>query len=141
MPDTIHQIHRGIHIIAGTMGLLLFWLPVFARKGGRLHTTTGRWYVRCVYVVAISALISCAWAVASPLSYTGRDELSAELIMKIRYFLSILGILAILTLKNALLGERILQIRKSGQPLNTPALTVTHRLQFILSVTAIGFAG
>jgi len=141
MLDSIHQLHRGVHIVAGTLGLLLFWIPLFARKGSRLHVLAGKWYIRTVYVVAISALISCTWAVASPLTYTGRAELSAHQITQIRYFLSILGVLAILTLKNGLLGERILQIKKSGEPLANLPLITTHRFQFAIGIGAIIFAG
>lgn len=141
MLDTIHQLHRGIHIVAGTLGLLLFWIPVLARKGGRLHVNAGRWYIWTVYVVAISALISCGWAIASPLTYTGRNELSAHQLIQIRYFLSILGVLAILTLKNGVLGERILRIKKSGEPLANLPLILSHRLQMLIGIGAVVYSG
>lgn len=44
-----------IHVIAGTVSLVLFWIPVFARKRKGLHTVVGKWYVYFMWVVVITA--------------------------------------------------------------------------------------
>ncbi len=31
-----------VHIATGFIGLAAFWIPVFARKGGRVHLQAGR---------------------------------------------------------------------------------------------------
>ena len=67
--NTIHDILRATHIGFGAVGLLVFWIPVFAKKGGRLHKRAGTIFKFCVYVVAISACISAAWAVLHPYSW------------------------------------------------------------------------
>ena len=46
-----------VHVVAGLLSLVLFWVPVFTRKGGVHHRKIGHWYVRGMWVVAISALI------------------------------------------------------------------------------------
>ena len=46
-----------IHVIAGTVSLVLFWIPVFARKQKGLHTTVGKLYVYCMWTVVITAFL------------------------------------------------------------------------------------
>ena len=47
------------HITAGSTALLVGLLPMFARKGGRLHNRAGLVYVYCMFTVAITALLLC----------------------------------------------------------------------------------
>ena len=44
-----------LHIIAGSVSLILFWIPAFARKQKGLHTLVGKWYVFLMWVVVITA--------------------------------------------------------------------------------------
>ncbi len=44
------------HVVGGTVGLLSFWVPAFARKGGPLHRKAGRIYVRGMGVVTITGV-------------------------------------------------------------------------------------
>lgn len=50
---------RWIHIVLGFVGLVAFWFPVFARKGGYLHRRAGKVFVWCGYGVTGSAMVSC----------------------------------------------------------------------------------
>ncbi|MEM6807016.1 MAG: hypothetical protein AAF696_36785 [Bacteroidota bacterium] len=43
------------HVIAGFISLVLFWLPIFTRKGGKAHRKIGILYVYCMWFVVISA--------------------------------------------------------------------------------------
>lgn len=47
------------------MGLAAFWVPVFARKGGRAHVRAGRVYAYSAYVVTLSAVTASAWRIGS----------------------------------------------------------------------------
>ena len=58
--DTIIQIVLATHVAAGFASLALFFIPAFARKGGKLHSTVGRWYVRGMWTVVATALLLCA---------------------------------------------------------------------------------
>ncbi|MEM6725385.1 MAG: hypothetical protein AAF598_15195 [Bacteroidota bacterium] len=49
----------AIHIFCGAFSLILFWIPMFAKKGGKLHNVVGLWYVRCMTVVVITAALMC----------------------------------------------------------------------------------
>lgn len=46
-----------IHVIAGTVSLIMFWIPVFAQKRKGLHTAIGKWYVYCMWAVVITAFL------------------------------------------------------------------------------------
>lgn len=49
-----------IHITTGFTALLVGLIPMFSKKGSRLHNRAGLVYVYCMIVVAISALLLCA---------------------------------------------------------------------------------
>lgn len=46
-----------IHVLCGSISLVLFWLPVVTKKGGRIHNGIGRIYVVTMWVVVVSAFI------------------------------------------------------------------------------------
>ncbi|TXI91415.1 MAG: hypothetical protein E6Q34_07285 [Burkholderiaceae bacterium] len=48
----------SLHIVAGALGLSLGVMPMFARKGGRIHKLIGRLFVICASVVMLSAIIA-----------------------------------------------------------------------------------
>lgn len=53
----IKEILLPIHIICGSIGLILFWIPVMTRKGGKVHRLTGRYYMYFMWVVVVSAAL------------------------------------------------------------------------------------
>ncbi len=114
MIDTLHQALRSVHISVGSIGLILFWIPVFARKGSPSHRKIGQWFVCSVYVVSISALISCAWAWAHPASFLEQPELTAGAAKQLRFFTGILSLLAAMALSGAVLGPRVLRIKDTA---------------------------
>lgn len=44
------------HVAGGTVGLVSFWIPALARKGGSLHRKAGRVYVRGMGVVTVTGV-------------------------------------------------------------------------------------
>ena len=48
------------HVSAGSTALIVGLIPMFSRKGSRLHNRTGRVYVYCMIIVAVTALLLCA---------------------------------------------------------------------------------
>ena len=44
-----------VHVIFGFAGLLAFWIPVFAKKGGNTHVRYGKVFQWCAYTVLASA--------------------------------------------------------------------------------------
>ena len=59
MLELLHKILLGIHIPAGTLALLLFWMPVSLQKGSALHKKIGRYYYICMWTVLASAGLLC----------------------------------------------------------------------------------
>ncbi|MCF8277797.1 MAG: hypothetical protein K9J17_13770 [Flavobacteriales bacterium] len=48
-----------LHVSFGFTSLLLFWLPVFMKKGGKGHRVVGKLYVLAMWVVVTSAALLC----------------------------------------------------------------------------------
>jgi hypothetical protein len=47
----------GIHIGAGVVALLVFWLPLVTQKGGRTHRRVGWVYVVAASVIAVTGMV------------------------------------------------------------------------------------
>lgn len=54
----IFRIVLGVHIIAGAAALLVFWIPLVTRKGGRTHRRAGWAYVAAAAIVAVTGIAS-----------------------------------------------------------------------------------
>jgi hypothetical protein len=55
--EAIDKILLFIHIAMGSISLLVFWIPVFTKKGGNLHNKAGMLYVYTMWIVVITAFI------------------------------------------------------------------------------------
>jgi hypothetical protein len=62
----IFRIVLGLHIIAGAAALLVFWIPLVTRKGGRTHRRAGWAYVTAAAIVALTGIASAGRLVAAP---------------------------------------------------------------------------
>jgi len=51
----IFSLFRIVHIVAGFVALVLFWIPMVTKKGGKVHNLIGWIYVYAMGAVAISA--------------------------------------------------------------------------------------
>ncbi|NQD38272.1 hypothetical protein HPT27_14690 [Permianibacter sp. IMCC34836] len=49
---------RWLHILAGAIGLVLFWVPIFSRKGSPVHKRFGQGFLWCVNIIGVTALTS-----------------------------------------------------------------------------------
>jgi hypothetical protein len=54
--ENLRTVLIWIHIIAGSIGLIVFWIPIFSKKGGAVHLILGALFVYCSYLVGFSAL-------------------------------------------------------------------------------------
>ena len=54
--EALHKIILFIHIAIGSISLLIFWIPVFTKKGGKLHNKAGMLYVYTMWIVVITAV-------------------------------------------------------------------------------------
>ena len=55
--ETIVKTLLFFHVSSGFISLVLFWLPVFLKKGGKGHVIAGKAYVFFMWIVVISAAL------------------------------------------------------------------------------------
>ena len=55
----------AVHIAAGAVALLVFWIPLVTKKGGRTHRRVGWVYVAAAATVAVTGFLSCVPLVSS----------------------------------------------------------------------------
>ena len=124
------------HVAAGFAGLAAFWVPVFTRKGGRLHVRAGRVYTWCVYVVTGSAVAVSAGRIAvyqaQGLSPADRPEPYG--------FALFLGYLGVVTLAAVRHAVRVVETRKSPATLRTPFHAALAWASLAGSIAVIAFA-
>ncbi|MDE0165037.1 MAG: hypothetical protein OXL36_08070 [Bryobacterales bacterium] len=139
MAETIHSVLRMLHIFWGFLGLAAFWAPVFTKKGGKAHIRAGKVFTASAYVVALTALGSCCWALAHPSSFTGRAitwfEIPAEQVM----FVAILGLLAIFLLQSVETGLRVLRARRQPERYAGQRLRSVNGLQALAGAAVLLF--
>lgn len=105
-----------VHVAVGLAGLALFWVPLFARKGGALHVRSGRWFALCAYIVASSGLVASVWGLVDPVGYLGMtDGGTSESVPRpgsvenLRFILSITGFLALGVIAGVHLGVSVMR--------------------------------
>jgi len=71
---TFSSIFTMIHVFAGFTSLLLFWIPVFTKKGGINHVRLGKIYIRLMWIVVVTAAGLCIKNI-----FSGHIEIAAFL--------------------------------------------------------------
>ena len=103
------------HVLTGFVGLLAFWVPLFARKGGPLHVQAGRVYEYCAYVVAISSVLAPAMRMIGH-HLAGRTFAERPDLYAFPIFLAYLGLVTLATVRHAV---RVNQTRGRPEELRT----------------------
>lgn len=114
--DVVMNILVAAHVAAGFVGLAAFWIPVFARKGGRVHVQAGRVYAWCAYVVTVSAVVASAGRIAA-LQAQGIGVADRPEPYGFALFLGYLGVVTFATVRHAM---RVVATRQSPERLRTP---------------------
>ncbi len=92
----VFKIALWIHVVAGTVALSVFWLPLVTKKGGLAHRRVGWVYVVAAGTIALTAFIRCAKLLTDANPANDRAGI----------FLAYIGVLA---WANAQLGVRALR--------------------------------
>jgi hypothetical protein len=122
---SLFQSLRWVHIAAGSIALLLFWIPAIAPKGGRLHIRAGWFYVACMSVVVVTAFTMSGLAFAIPLTIRGiarplsPGEL-ADFVRGQRIFATFLAYLAGVTLAAGWQGIWAVETKREPRKMRTP---------------------
>jgi hypothetical protein len=127
-----------IHIVAGLVGLVAFWTPAIARKGGTIHVRAGRIFFRATSVVALTGLVMAlgflfAPLTVKPLASTVPPERAAAIALRIRLTAPFLLFLLLITFGPVYHGVRVLETRHDPATLRT-------RFHTLLNVTTIAAA-
>ena len=124
------------HVGTGFVGLVAFWIPLFARKGGRVHVQAGRVYAYCAYVVTLSAVTAAAGRIAALLAQ-GLGPADRPDTWGFALFLGYLGVATFATVRHAI---RVVETRKSPDRLRTPVHEALAWSSIAGSVAVIAFA-
>jgi hypothetical protein len=114
--NIIHSILFLIHIIVGSMALLLFWVPIVTKKGGLDHRKFGRHYANTMYAVAASGALMALMVIYAPLvikhQLVHENTNNQQLALTLRIFWSFLLYLSLLTFVNVRHGILVLKNKR-----------------------------
>jgi hypothetical protein len=122
---SVFQSLRWVHIAAGSIALILFWIPAIAAKGGKTHIRAGWFYVVCMSVVVVTALAMSGLAFTIPLAIRqiSRPLSPAELsdfLRSQRVFAAFLAYLAGITLASGWQGIWAIETKREPKAMRTP---------------------
>lgn len=117
-----------IHIIAGFTALLLFWIPLVTKKGGRIHKRVGWAYVYAMAAVAVTAV---------PLSLMRMFVMEGASADRFSFSLFLIFI-AVLSSSSAYYGIRVLKHKKKTPKNRHPG---DLAMSLLLLVSAVGCMG
>lgn len=119
MLSGIHQFLFYLHVACGSIGLLVFWLPMFSKKGSPFHKTFGKVFSYGMFAVAISGIVMSVMVLIDPIAIRTPDsELSEQAIQQFSErarrtsaFLLMLSLLVFTNVKHSLLVLKAKQDR------------------------------
>lgn len=130
--ELLHETLRYIHMAGGFIGLALFWIPIFSKKGSPIHKQMGKYWTWLARVVVLSALAGLFLYI---------PEIIEKNISPNNYaFLLFLGYLSIVTYIVISYGVAVLKSKKDPTSLNTPYWNLMIFLSFAASAFIIAFA-
>lgn len=124
----IHQLALIAHIGLGAIALIIFWVPVFAKKGSIDHRRFGRYFGFSMYIIAYSGLVMSSLDLLMPLQMHGDGQpislaLADEMVAGIRSFALFLLSLSLLVLSSTRQGWLVMLHKQDRSALRTPIHT------------------
>ncbi|MGA8036327.1 MAG: hypothetical protein WB985_10185, partial [Candidatus Acidiferrales bacterium] len=138
----LFQALQWMHVTAGGLALILFWIPAIAPKGGKTHVRAGWFYVACMSVVVVTALALSGLAftiplivrrIAQPLSPA---EL-ADFLRGQRISATFLAYLAGLTLAAGWQGIWAVEAKREPKTMRTPFTLALNVLVFLAGLIVL----
>jgi len=139
MSHFIHQTAFYIHVVLGSLALVIFWLPIFAKKGSQNHVRFGNYFVAAMYTVSITGLIMSVLVLIDPVAVRlydtnmPADEL-ARIIYRNRIFAMFLLMLSLLVLSNTRHSILVLKAKNDRTQLRSSA-----HLSLVILLGVTGF--
>jgi hypothetical protein len=128
-----------LHVSAGAISLVAFWIAVAVKKGGPIHVWVGRLFVRSMYVVAVSAILLCVTPLIHRVPRGGEWAYSAEQVRAYVHMRVFLGYLAIVVLADLRHGVRVLQFKRDPKRLRTPLDLFLNSLSVLCGAAMLVF--
>ena len=134
--NALHEALRWLHVVPGFIGLLVFWFPVFLKKGSNRHIFFGRIFLYAAYIVLLSALAGVGMYLiefnGKGVSISDRPDLYG--------FVFFLGYLSVVTLTMVRHGVGVLRTKNHPAALATPLNTLAGIVSIAASIAIIYFA-
>jgi len=111
----IHQIAVYVHIAGGFAALVLFWIPIFARKGSAIHKRIGRYFAMLMYMIGLSGLLMSSMDLLMPEAL--HPDQSVANTRNTAMFLFSLSLLVLASTRH---GWLTVNYRENRQPLRQP---------------------
>ncbi len=121
MLSIIHQFLFYFHVTFGSVGLVVFWLPMLSKKGTAFHKKLGKVFTYSMFVVSISGIIMSVLVLMDPIGVrvpvtvmdTETTQLFIEQNRNTAIFLLMLSLLVFTNVKHSILalnakGNRLL---------------------------------
>ena len=107
---TLHTTLLYLHIVFGAIALLLYWVPVIARKGSPVHINAGKIFYYLMLTVSGSGIMLCLMGLYDPVGiYTAGKQLSTESIQRmlvwripVSQFLLLVSLLTWISVRHAI---------------------------------------
>ncbi len=117
--ENLFSILLTAHIIVGSLSLVVFWIPVFVKKGGDIHAKIGKIYVILMWMVVLSAFV-----------------LSILNVIRGRFIVAgFLGFLSLLTAQPLWYGMVILKHKKS---ISDKVRKIQKALNYSIFISGLG---
>lgn len=110
------QFVRWVHILCGLAGLVAFWIPLFARKGGPLHRHSGQVFRWSAIAVLSAAAVALGLDMVKLIA-AGRGPGEAPQSWAFLVFLSYLTLVTAVMLSH---GIAVLSAKRDLRQINTP---------------------
>ena len=134
--ETLQNTFVLVHVSAGFIGLVSFWVPVFTRKGGKNHRFYGKIFKYCAYIVLAAAAIALLLRIPELIS-TNFDNENEVLVLSFYVFLAYLILVVFIGLRH---GIAVLAHKKDITELNTGLNHAFANLSIAASLILIVYA-
>ena len=128
MLQYIHHTFFYAHIIAGSIAMIVFWLPMIAKKGDKNHKKYGKIFVQGMYFVSVSGFLMTSLVLIDPIGVRvpernlGMEE-AYNLAYQNRVFAAFLFMLSILVFSSVRQSIMVLRAKANRELLRTPLHT------------------
>ena len=114
----MYELILALHIPVALTCIPAYWVPIFAKKGGRLHVLVGRYFVLTMTFVALTGMAMGAIRLIAPEQV--KPDAPQDFLERLRASGVFFLYLGIITLVPVLHGWRVVRTRREPTRMRTP---------------------